>query len=112
MRTLEQIIEDAANKAIVIREGSCLRTSEELCNVFVDDVCDLLGITRPPADEFCTHDTDDEGEGCPPDCTQINSEITADYERKLPDKFTVVWNDGYVIYRDLDAAEREAVSEW
>ena len=113
-RTRDQIEEDAAAKAIVVREGSSLRTSEELCDVFVDDVCELLAIERPPADEFCPHNTDDEGEGCPPDCTQTNgafaSELANDYERKLPNKFTVVWNDGYVIYRDLDAAEREAVN--
>jgi len=75
------------------REGSCSRTATELAEVFISDACHLLSIDEPELleeDEEFIHD------------------IAREYEDKLNDAdYTVIWDDGFFIYKDLTEEEQE-----
>ncbi len=87
------------DKAIVIREGSSSRTSEELLEVFVEDACDLLDV-NPQVDSFNEEDRQDALESA-----------RIEYENQLVEAgYTVVWNDGFVIYKDLTDEELEYIN--
>src|SRR5271165_2817090 len=76
-------------KAIVVRDGAALRTSKELGECFLEDACNLLDRN------FGTYSSsEDEDES-------LETDI-AEYEGFLASAgYTVIWNDGYVIYKDL-----------
>jgi hypothetical protein len=83
-------------KFIGNREGSCNRTAIELAEVFIGDACHLLKIEEPELleeDQEFIHDT------------------AFEYEGKLNDAgYTVVWDDGYFIYKDLTEEELEYIT--
>lgn len=92
----ERINAELENKAVVVREGAASRTVEELRACFVTDACGLL------------------------DCNPqqlVNDELYSDanvdaYEQMLGRAgFTVVWNDGYVIYQGLSDQAEEALRD-
>lgn len=79
-------------KVVVMREGSSLRTADELNACFISDAAGLLGMT----DEL--DDTTEED----------RSELVVEWESKLAQaSFTVYWDDGFVIYKDLTDEEAE-----
>jgi hypothetical protein len=79
------------------REGSCSRTAQELAEVFIGDACHLLSIEEPiiaEEDEEFIHD------------------IAREYEEKLNEAgYSVVWDDGFAIYKDLTEEEVEYLYE-
>jgi hypothetical protein len=83
-------------KVVVLREGSSLRTAEELLEVFVGDACALLG-ANPQVDSFNEEDR-----------FEALESARSEYENQLGDAgYTVVWNDGFVIYKDLTEEEEK-----
>jgi hypothetical protein len=96
MKTIDEALWD---KAEVIREGSSLRTANEQCEIFIQDACALLNLTAPP------HDADNED-------YDILLDDVSEYTGKLSEAgYTTVWNDGYVIYKDLTEEESKYLSE-
>jgi hypothetical protein len=88
-------------KVVVLREGSSHRTAEELLEVFVDDACALLDV-NPQVDSFNEEDR-----------SEALESARIEYENQLGDAgYTVVWNDGYVIYKDLTDEELEYINQF
>jgi hypothetical protein len=81
-------------KMVVLREGASLRTADELRERFVFDAMDLLGV-------------DVAGYGGEDDPDSLDENV-CEYERALGDAgYTVAWEDGFVIYKDLTEDEIE-----
>jgi hypothetical protein len=88
-------------KVVVIREGSSSRTSEELLEVFVEDACDLLDV-NPQVDSFNEEDR-----------FEALESARSEYENQLANAgYTVVWDDGFVIYKDLGMRELNYIREF
>lgn len=89
-----------SQKAVTIREGASLRTADELREVFVEDACGLLDV-NPQVDQYNEEDR-----------SEALESAVSEYENQLASAgYTVVWNDGYVIYNDLTDEEAEYLSE-
>lgn len=87
-------------KVVVIREGAALRTSDELMEQFIEDACGFLDV-NPQVDEY---DEDDRSNAL--------SQAVSVFESKLSAAgYTTVWDDGYVIYKDLSDEAKEYLSE-
>lgn len=97
------------SKFVLNREGSSLRTSDELQEVMILDACALLNVDAP---ELPVEDESNEDELDALDLlSELLNELREEYEGKLSEAgYTVVWNDGYVIYKDLTDEESEAIS--
>lgn len=81
------------SKFVCSREGSCSRTAQELAEVFIGDACHLLSIDEPTITE------EDE---------EFIHDIAREYEDKLSEEgYSVVWDDGFAIYRNLTDEENE-----
>ncbi len=97
----EDLIESVFEKAVVIREGSSSRTSEELLEVFVDDACALLDV-NPQVDSFNEEDR-----------FEALESARSEYENQLANAgYTVVWDDGFIIYKDLGTRELDYIREF
>lgn len=96
--------QELETKVTTIREGSSLRTADELCVVFIEDACGLLGNTFSP--ELESIELTD-GYASEEDSEELSDAARECDERLVSAGFTTVWNDGYVIYKDLseDCAE-------
>lgn len=93
-------------KFVLNREGAALRTAEELTQVFIDDACALLDVNpQPLTNSPCIFDCDEDVECEHP---RDRSDDAREYEEKLNAAgYSVVWDDGYVIYKDLTDEEAE-----
>ena len=81
------------SKFIGNRVGSCNRTAQELAEVFIGDACYLLSIDEPTITE------EDE---------EFIHDIAREYEDKLSEAgYSVVWDDGFAIYKDLTDEEND-----
>lgn len=91
------------SKVVCIRDGSCTYTAEEVCGNLIAEACGILDVN--PENFGYEYDEDD-----PDGLTEYEalSSIADEYESKLADAgYTVVWNDGFVIYKDLTDEELE-----
>jgi hypothetical protein len=69
---------------------------EELNEMFVQDACDLLDV-NPQVEQYN-----------PEDRSAALEAAVSDYERNLSQNgYLTLWNDGYVIYHNLDTEEWE-----
>jgi hypothetical protein len=88
-------------KVHTIREGSSSRTAEELLEVFVEDACALLDV-NPQVDSFNEEDR-----------FEALESARSEYENQLANAgYTVVWDDGFVIYKDLGMRELDYIREF
>ena len=89
-------------KIEVIREGSALRTAAELNECYIEDACALLDVNR---ENLSGTDPDE-------DFDLYLNDTANGYEWKLDAAgYTTVWNDGYVLYKDLSDEALEFLSE-
>jgi len=96
--TNEEIDQELDTKAIVIRDGA---RGWRLGSCFIEDAQDILGV-----DDGETPSEDDEDYG------EIIDDLCRICEELLNGSgYTVVWNDGYVIYQDLSDEAIESLAE-
>ena len=97
-RNLEHSIE---NKVIIVREGS---RGWGLGECFIEDACGILSIEKP---ELPDREEDRE------DYSEAVEDFVREFEGKIGEKgFTVIWNDGYVVYENLNSKELEFMENW
>jgi len=92
------------SKFVGNREGSSSRTSEELSEVFVMDACALLNTSTP---DDISELAEAAREGIENAQENLNDYVRNAEEKLSEAGYTVVWNDGFVIYKELsdEAAE-------
>ena len=93
-------------KLEVMREGSSLRNAEELKATFVYDVCEILNIATPndELNELASMSWNDDDENA----YQNLADYVSNAEEKLAEAgYTVVWDDGFCIYKDLTDEEAD-----
>lgn len=102
----QEIEKSIESKVIAIREGSALYTADEQNQNLVDEACAILDVNPEHLTNISEDDEDyDESEAL--------EEIARAYEDKLSAAgYTVIWNDGFVIYKDLTDEEVEYVSNF
>lgn len=102
----ERIEQGAESKIVCIREGSAVYTADEQCQNLIDEACALLDCNPEQLANIDPEDADfDEHEAL-----EENARL---YEEKLESAgYTIVWNDGFVIYKDLTDEELEYVNEF
>jgi hypothetical protein len=98
---VNDIYRELESKALIIREGASLRTADELRECFIADACGLLDV-NPQVDAY---NEDDRSEAL--------ETAVREYETQLGNaNYTVVWDDGYVIYKDLSEKALEALENY